>query len=440
MDDRVDEAAAAEMRPTGELIDFALRTADRSLATVEEKLPRDRQNRLQPLVSSAVLLFLAVPSLQGLVRHDVFSDEYLLTGAPPGIERGTPLAGPYPRPWSAVDVIALQAYFQRRYKARWTVETVEAAMRLTAASFPVHPVLDWLDGLRWDGAPRLDSWLQRAFGCPDDEFHRAVAAKTLVAAVRRVRSPGCKHDHVLVVEGRQGQRKSTLLRALFGDPWFSDALHEHLAGRDAAMSLVGVWGLEIAEIEQIIRNEPGTVKAFFSRSTDRYRPPYARAYVARPRQGILIGTTNEEEWLRDATGNRRFWPVRAVQADVEWVEANRAQLWAEAAAREAAGEAIWLDTDELRQRAEAEQDDRLVEDAWGSTVFEWLGEKRWTTLADVMTGGLNLPRAQQNRTASLAVGRILREAGWSKRRVMVGGRRVWRWYAADVPPWETAPV
>lgn len=420
----------------GDIIDLAMQRADRAFAAIESKLARDSRGRALPIVANAVWLIARVPALQGLFRHDVFSDTYQLMRTPPPIEDALPLGGDYPRAFSRADTVALQSYFQMRWPARWARDTIEDAMLLSAALTQWHPVRAFLDGLAWDGVPRLDGWLHRAFGAPDDAYHAAVGSKVLIAAVRRVRRPGCKFDNVLVIEGKQGQRKSWVFRVLAGD-WYSDRLENALASKDAIISLNGVWMLEIAEIEQILRNESEDVKAFLSRAVDRYRPPYGRTTVSRARQGILVGTTNQDAWLRDASGNRRFWPVRAQFADVEWMQEHRDQLWAEASAREAAGEAVWLDATELEEHAGAEQAERLVEDAWTEAVQSFLteaGGRSAVTVGEVIDRGLALPRAQQSRAAVMRVADILKDLGWLKRRARMHGRRVHRWYAPGTLP------
>ncbi|MCK8788231.1 virulence-associated E family protein, partial [Roseomonas sp. NAR14] len=241
------------------------------------------------------------------VGRDDFKAEFVLRFAPPPARDGDmPLPGPYPRAWGPEDLALVQAHMQRIWTHRFTKQTVEDAMVAEAARHRFHPVEDWLASLVWDGVPRVDGWLHRGFGCPGDDYHAAAGAKMLIASVKRIRQPGVKFDHTPVFEGGQGLGKSTALRALYGDDWFSDSLPEDLASKDAAMGLLGVWCLELAELQQLIRAEAETVKAFMSRQVDRFRPPYGKAYVNRPRQCILVGTTNAEEWLSDTTGNRRF--------------------------------------------------------------------------------------------------------------------------------------
>jgi predicted P-loop ATPase len=284
--------------------------------------------------------------------------------------------------------------------------------------------------------------MSHTFGCEDNEYHRAVSAKTVIAAVRRVRQPGCKFDHMVVIEGRQGIRKSTAIARLFGEKWFTDQISA-LGSKDAAVDLRGKWVIEVGEIDAIIKAEVETVKAFLSRSFDHYRPPYGEVAVDVPRQNIFIGTTNEHEYLRDTSGNRRFWPVRSndQSVNIEWVSANRDQIWAEAAYREASGEPIWLDHADVQATAVAAQAERLTEDAWHPRIAAYVNAKakaydngvkvnavdghmqsypegsrgRFVTTPELLEQCLNIPTAQQNRAAEMRAAGVLRTLGWDKK-------------------------
>jgi predicted P-loop ATPase len=156
------------------------------------------------------------------------------------------------------------------------------------------------------------------------------------------------------------------------------------------------------------------IKAFLSRSTDRYRPPYGKHYVERARQGVLIGTTNTTDYLRDVSGNRRIWPVRCEHVELEWLAENREQLWAEAAARETAGESVWLDDVTIREQATQAQAERMTDDVWSEPVEDWLRGKVEVTTADALTSALGIPRERQSRKEEMRVAAILSKAGWER--------------------------
>ncbi len=226
-----------------------------------------------------------------------------------------------------------------------------------ARRFTHHPVRDYLDGLTWDGQPRIDTWLTAYAGATDTAFNRAVSALVLIAAVRRVRSPGCKFDELPVFQGPQGDGKSSLIKALLPtDEWFSDSL---ILGDDPKATIERSRGVWIAEISELVggAREVERIKSFLSRHVDGpVRMAYARLPVRVDRQFIAIGSTNQAEFLRDVTGNRRFWPVAvAGPIDVAGVKRDRDQLWAEAAAREAAGESIRLPSRLWAEAAKAQE-------------------------------------------------------------------------------------
>lgn len=395
----------------------------------QAELQLSDKGSILPNVANVLTILAHDDELASLLAFDSFRSEPFILRALGG------LPGPYPRSWGVADIVALQTYLQRSWCSRFTRQSVEDAMVLAAARAPFHPIAVWLDGLRWDGKPRINHWLVNAFDCDNTPYHAAIGAKFLIAACRRVRHPGCKFDYMPVLEGSQGIGKSQTLRELFGDAWFSDSIPPDLGSRDAALALLGVWCLEFAEIDGLIRAEVETVKAFLSRAVDRYRPPYGKAYVERPRQGVLIGTTNSDDYLRDSTGNRRIWPVRCRTASPDWVRVNREQLWAEAAYREATNEPIWLSDEGLSADAVEAQSERMSEDVWAGTVEEWLSGRPEVRTSDVLTHALNVPRERQGRAQDMRVASILRTLGWVRVTSRRGGRpaKVWLKPGLELP-------
>jgi putative DNA primase/helicase len=403
----------------GEVVDLFAKGGDgksNGVHRVMAMLSRNDKGAPHSTMANMLVILAHDPPFATMFGFDEFTSQHLLLRSPPLMEDGEmPLPGPYPRPWGSEDVSLVQAYIQRVWKMKAPRLDVESGMIAAAARNRFHPVRDYLAALKWDSKSRIDHWLFHAFGCTDDDYHSAIGAKFLIAAVRRIRQPGCKFDHMPVLEGPQGIGKSTVCRELFGTAWFSDAIPDQLASRDAAMALLGIWVLEFAEIQQLIRSEVEVIKAFLSRSTDRYRPPYGKAYVERPRQGVLIGTTNDTDYLRDSSGNRRIWPVACKFADHEWVRANRDQLWAEAAAREASGEAIWLHEDDVRERASRVQEERMLEDAWTDAIASYLTGRLECTVPAILGDCLQIPRERHDRRTQMRVADILKNEGWKRR-------------------------
>lgn len=392
-----------------------------SVVDLNRLLDRDDRNQVRPNLSNAMYVMSLDPQLAGILGHCDFRDVSLLMQPPPVANTYDLRApGPYPRPWTRADVALICAYIQRTYAHGMRRETVEDAMEAEARRQRFHPVREYLSSLDWDGQERMVHLIPRGFGAADTGYTRNLGRKLMIAAVRRVRYPGCKFDHVPVAQGAQGKGKSTAWCALFGLDWFSDALPDDLGDKDAAMALRGVWGLEMAELTQMLQSEPEAIKAFITRAVDRYRPPYGRVVLEVPRQGILVGTTNSQEWLRDATGNRRFWPFDCGELDVEWIRTHRDQLWAEAAQAEQAGEPHWLEEQDDRDEAQAQQEERMVDDPWAQKVADYATGLSRVTAPALLEHALGMPVYQQTRQAQMRVTAILTRMGWTKARTMTG--------------------
>lgn len=227
-----------------------------------------------------------------------------------------------------------------------------------------HPVKDYLDTLEWDGTPRLHNWLKNYLSAEgDDDYLGAVGTKFLVAAVARVFEPGRKFDHMPIFEGMQGKGKSTVGRILAGDKWFYDS-ELNLHDKDSALNLQGQWIVEMGELANINRADVRTIKSFVTRQVDKVRPPYGKRMVEIPRQCVFFGTTNDDSYLKDRTGNRRFWPVKIsdhLEIDLEGLRQDRDQLWAEAVFNYELGEQLFLEKD-VEELAKGVQESRVVED------------------------------------------------------------------------------
>lgn len=230
-------------------------------------------------------------------------------------------------------------------------DKIADAISLIGKRNAYHPVCQYLDGLKWDGVTRLDSWLIDYTGADDTPLNRAIGRKVLCAAVRRARLPGCKFDHMLVLQGEQDLGKSSLLKALCHDPgWFTDQLEIGADPKVTIEKTAGAWVVEMAELDGLGKRDANRVKSFITTTHDRARLAFDRYPVTRGRQFVLFGTTNEATYLTDTTGNRRFWPVSVTKADAAGVRMIRDQLWAEAVAREP-DEALWLDNATLKAAA-----------------------------------------------------------------------------------------
>jgi predicted P-loop ATPase len=344
----------------------------------------------------------------------------------------------YPRAFSDDDAVFGAAWCEDELEATISPETFGKAVWAIARKNRRNPLVDWLNkvGDLWDGKSRLDSWLIRHAGAKDDGYVRAASKAWMISAVARAFKPGDKVDHVIVLEGDQGLRKSALLNALAGDGLFLDHLPE-IDSKDAALSLGQCWILEFSELEGMTRGEVTKHKAFVTRRFDVFRPPYDRTTIRVPRGCVFCASTNEEGYLRDPTGNRRWWPIKVnKRVDTAPLLAEREQLWAEAVAAYKAGEKWWFTEPELLRLASEEAAEREATDPWEHTIAERIDGYAWTTVHEMFVA-LKLEPRQQTMNEQKRVGQILRRLKWWKKSCRaVGsttGRMEKRWFPPDSP-------
>ena len=392
----------------------------------------------RPVLANAITALRGAPEWEGVLWHDAFATATIARKPPPWIERSATWQD---TPWSDRDD-ALVADWLQHQDIMAPMSVAGQAVEVVSRDRTFHPVREYLDGLVWDGTSRLETWLLRYLGAEDTPYHRAVGARWLISAVARIYVPGCKADCALILEGPQGIRKSSALMAL-AEPWFTDRLSE-LSSKDAAMETRGVWIIEIAELDTMGRSEVSTVKAFMSRTQDRFRPPYGKRLVDLPRQCVFAGSVNPEGgYLKDPTGGRRFWPVVCGSIDLEGLRHDRAQLWAEARDRFRRGEPWWLETQELDALAAEEQAERYQGDAWDEPIqayleneIEWLengyGERNPfrrprpsplhdVSVAEVMERALGIEKARWTQVDQNRVVRSLVSLGFKLCRARKGG-------------------
>jgi predicted P-loop ATPase/phage/plasmid primase-like uncharacterized protein len=266
------------------------------------------------------------------------------------------------RMWLAVD-----QEFKFRPAKEFFFDVVEDAAR--GNSF--HPVKDYLNSLKWDGVERIDNWLTTYGGVEENDYTRAVGALTLLAAVRRVRRPGCKFDEMLLlITETQGKNKSTALRILASDDWFTDSFPLDADDKKVIEQTSGKWLVEAGELKGM--REAESLKQLLSKQVDRARMSYGRMPIEAPRHFIVIGTSNKGKPLTDPTGNRRFWPIDVVAFDADALKRDRDQLWAEAAHREAQGASIRL-PENLWTEAGRHQEAHRAVDPWDEVLGDVLG-------------------------------------------------------------------
>ena len=290
--------------------------------------------------------------------------------------------------WVDSDSANLRAYMEKVWGLKNRAD-IQDAFYVVQAENCFNPLRDYLSGLRWDGKPRLDDLLIRYLRADDNDYVRAVTRKWFTAAVARVFEPGRKFDTMLVLSGPQGLGKSTLCQ-IMSKGYFSDSIQD-VKGKGAFEQLRGIWLVEIAELAGFKRSDVETIKNFISKTEDSYRPAYGEFIRTFKRQCVFFGTTNDPEFLRDRTGNRRFWPVEVKGPEVVpeggvliGLEEEVDQLWAEAVVRYRAGEVLWLNDAHLQQIAREEQERYTVQDELAGQLSEYLDTRlpnNWEALS-----------------------------------------------------------
>jgi predicted P-loop ATPase len=335
-----------------------------------------------------------------------------------------------------------------RYRLNLKKELVMDCAEALARRRKHHPVREYLNGLKWDKKDRIGSLFPRLFGAADSDYTHHAARCWLVSAVARilwvdhvVRHNGAQVDFMLVLEGEQGHGKTSAVRELFGAQWYAEAM-ESPCGKDFYQSLRGRWCVEIGEMDSFSKADVTKVKQAITSRFDTYRPSYGRVSRSFRRECVFVGTTNENEYLRDATGARRFLPVKVGRVDILGIVAERDQLWAEAVQLFNDGFAWW----ELPAAAVDEQEARYMGDAWEDVIGKWLrGEYdpsaypkdltymptscgvRDCEIHEVLRYALGLDASRWDVSAQKRAGHALRRLGWERRRGMTGGKRRYVW-------------
>lgn len=342
------------------------------------KLKITEKGAIAQTIENVVIILQHDPQLAGrLALNEMEHNIVSLSSLPWRAARGA-------SQWTDADDAALRYYLERTYGINGK-DRIFDAVNVVALQNKFHPVREYLDGCAWDGVPRVETLLVDYLGAEDTAYTRAVTRKALVAAVARIYNPGCKFDYMLTLRGRQGLGKSALIAKL-GGRWFSDSFTT-LQGKDAYEQVLGVWIMEVGELAGMRKAEAETIKLYISKQVDRFRPAYGRRLQEFPRQCIFIGTTNETQFLRDATGNRRFWVVDTPNEPTRnlWDELTPETvrcIWAEAVELYRAGEALYLPR-ELEAAAREVQETYEEENPRAGIVQDYL-ERRLPADWDIM--------------------------------------------------------
>lgn len=374
--------ATEDERVRAQLVHDRMSEAVEDFASQVEDTPEEADWRGKLKVTEKGTVAMTIENVAIILRHDpTLKDALALNEMDHTIQ--TRRALPWRKDagqWTDADDAALRYYLERTYGLSGK-DKIFDAVNVVAGENAYHPVREYLDGCTWDGVPRVETLLVDYLGADDSRYTRAVTRKTLAAAVARIYKPGCKFDYMLTLQGRQGLGKSALIGRL-GGPWYSDTFGT-MQGKEAYEQVLGVWLVEVGELAGMKRAEAETIKLFISKQADRFRPAYGRRMQEYPRQCIFVGTTNEPTFLRDATGNRRFWVVATPNDPAHsWTELTPdvvRQVWAEAVEIYHKGETLFLppeieaearevqaayEEENPRAGIVAEYLDRLLPDGW----------------------------------------------------------------------------
>ncbi len=356
----------------------------------------------------------------GVIGYSVFSSKIIkLRSAPYGGGDGD---------WADIDDMRVMKWLAQQYNLRVKASHVIEAVSVVAHDHAFHPVREYLQALEWDRVPRLETWLTDVMDVRASDYSAKVGKRWLISAVARVMRPGCKADSVMILEGGQGEGKSTAMGVLGGE-WFMDTPFA-LGDKDSFQAIRGKWIVELGELDSFNKAESTKAKQFFSASTDTYRESYGRRTNDVPRQCVFVGTTNQEEYLKDATGNRRYWPVFCNKVDLDKLREIRDQLWAEAVFCYESGDIWWVTKDESWMFAEA-QDERFVVDEWEGLILTWMEESQIGETAtgnEILSQALKLDFGHWGKPEQMRVGAIMHRLGWRKKRLTAlpkSGVRQW---------------
>lgn len=326
-----------------------------------------------------------------------------------------------PREWSDLDDLRLLGFFQRELGfARMSDDIIRKAVMIYGSARVRNEPRDWMNKLKWDGVPRVRSFFVDCFGTENTPYNNVVSKNWWVSMVARIMKPGCKVDNMVVLEGEQGKFKSTALDVI-GGKWYTET-HELPTDNDFYMVLQGKLIIEISEFHSFLRADPAAVKACVTRRTDRYRAPYARRPADYPRQCIFCGSINEDSYLNDPTGARRFWPVKIGNIDLGRIRENRDQLFAEAVKMYKSGE-VWY---EVAPGSEQQQENRRQVDSWENMIEEFVTARldEEQSILDIGVGCLGYSPKDLQIQHQRRIGKIMRQLGYKTRNTQRNGASV----------------
>lgn len=307
-----------------------------------------------------------------------------------------------------------------------TKQMVVDVVRDAANANIINRPLEYLNNIRWDGKPRIDTWLTYYFGAEDQnkEYLKAVGSKWLIGIVARILNPGCKFDTMPVLEGKQGISKSRALSVMaeMGGETYFTSIAGYINNKDTLMKFVGKILIEVAELSSMYKSDVNAMKDFLSTETDEYRPPYGINIIQRPRTSVFVGTTNDDKYLSDPTGNRRYWPIKCGSIDIDALREAKDQLYAEAVVRYKFGELLYLNQEEVIL-AEYEQNLRVKESPLHESISDICQHKDIVSIKEIYSE-LFLTTKDMNEIRDKHIRAALMKLGFTT--VRIDNKRCWQ--------------
>ncbi len=393
---------------------------------LEVRSNKSGQPEYCPSLLNASLFLTHEQQYVGCIALDKFSGVTRIVKTLPRIEG---LKAPTPGPLNKNHVSHLIMALAAIQGMNVSRDIAEAAIDVAASYLSYNPLTDMLDELRWDGVKRIDTWLTEYIGVEDCEYTRNVGRWWLISAVARAYEPGCQADHMLVFEGKQDAGKSSAFRILGGN--FTLPKLPNVRNYDrAAHALAGKWIVEIGELDAFRGSGATEIKDFLSLREDHYHAPYGHHHITRGRTVVFGGTTNDDHYLHDATGARRFWPVKVGRIDCDALRRDRDLLFAESVAAYHGGlpGGQWWPPEDTKPTLHLEQEDRQEIDAWEPLFKEWLESNNGVTTGDVLQGAVKLMPCDWSKDSQKRAGHILRRFKWFVSQRREDGVKTRRYY------------